>query len=198
MGVTARIPGDLAGGDRDADTRAAEEQRAVGLAGGDESRPRRSRSAGRRCGRRRRRPTSMTRSTRSFASRSLLQDLLVVESGVIAADDDAQRLRQSCWSLREVVGAGQDGGDGCDDEAERVRPGVGGSEALLGVRSGAAHARQQVGGGARQQPRRPRRRVARRSRGRHRRRPRCVQRVAERHEGVDHRLVARPRPCRTT
>ena len=38
-------------------------------------------------------------------------------------------------------------GDGAHDEGERVRPRVGRAEALLRVRAGAAHARQQVGGG---------------------------------------------------
>src|SRR4051812_29234630 len=41
--------------------------------------------------------------------------------------------------------ARDDEADGLRDQRERGRAGVGGAEALLGVRTGAAHARQEVG-----------------------------------------------------
>ena len=132
----------------------------------------------------------------------VLEDLLVVETGVVAI-----RRRCGSWSAHGGVSSWRSGAvrggaarrrAGRDDEAarpavmsaERDRAGVGGAEALLGVRPGAAHPGQQVGGGAAAAARPRRRRADQPSARSSPAATGAGERVAERHERVDHRLVA--------
>ena len=82
--------GDLVGRDRHAQTGSADQQRPVGVAGGDEFGGPRSRRAGRRCARRRPTPTSTTDSTIGFSARSRFSASLYSKPASSAADHDPQ------------------------------------------------------------------------------------------------------------
>src|SRR3712207_8759334 len=61
-------------------------------------------------------------------------------SCVIAADDEPKRLGHGSAPLFSACG--EHLAHRANDQGERVRPGVGGAETLLGVRPGPSHSRQ--------------------------------------------------------
>ena len=93
-------------------------------------------------------------------------------------------------SVPFVRGLGEKRADRGGDEGERVRAGVGGAEALLGVRPCAAHAGEQVGGGGRGAGRGIRGRAPTRRRAARRRRRASVSSVLNGTRASTMRLVA--------